>query len=69
MKAFLMYQDRDIAPAREPTAAEQALTQDLELGTLWAAMAAGDDFLADMARRAVLSSLTSRAGRRKKPSC
>jgi MutS domain V len=59
MKAFLMYRDRDIDPAREPTVAEQALTQDLELGTLWAAMAGGDDFLAGLARRAVLTSLTS----------
>jgi len=59
MKAFLMYRDRDIDPAHEPTAVEQALTQDLELGTVWSTMAAGDEFLADMARRAVLSSLTS----------
>ncbi|HEX3958659.1 MAG TPA: hypothetical protein VHZ03_18860, partial [Trebonia sp.] len=59
MKAFLMYRDRDIDPEHEPTEAEEALTQDLELGMLWTAMADGDDFLADMARRAVLSSLTS----------
>ncbi len=59
MKAFLMYRDRDIDPGHEPTAVEQALIQDLELGPLWSAMAAGDDFLADMARRTLLSSLTS----------
>ena len=34
------------------------LTQDLELQTLWNAMAAGDEFLFEMAKRAVLSSLT-----------
>jgi hypothetical protein len=59
MKAFLMYRDRDLDPAPEPAAATRALTQDLELGRLWAAMAAGDDFLAGRAQRAVLSSLTS----------
>ncbi|HXP57024.1 MAG TPA: hypothetical protein VN847_18795 [Streptosporangiaceae bacterium] len=59
MKAFLLYQDRDVPPAREPTASEQALTQDLELGPLWAAMAAGDDFLAGLAQRVMLASLTS----------
>jgi MutS domain V len=59
MKAFLLYQDRDLLPAHEPTEAEQALTQDLELGPLWAAMAAGDGFLASVAQRAVLASLTS----------
>jgi hypothetical protein len=33
------------------------LTQDLELETLWAAMAGGDEFLFEVAKRAVLSSL------------
>jgi hypothetical protein len=63
MKAHLMYRDRDLGPvldpAHEPTAATQALTQDLELSRLWAAMAAGDDFLADLAQRVLLASLTS----------
>src|ERR1700744_1173230 len=59
MKAFLLYQDRDVPPTREPTASEQALTQDLELGPLWAAMAAGDDFLAGLAQRVMLAGLTS----------
>jgi hypothetical protein len=59
MKAWLMYSGRDLDPAREPTTAEQALTQDLELGTLWSAMAAGDDYLAGQARQATLASLTS----------
>jgi hypothetical protein len=59
MKAFLMYAGRDLDPAHEPTTAERALTQDLELETLWAAMAAGDDFVAGAARRTLLASLTS----------
>ena len=59
MKAFLMYRDRDIDPAHELSASEQALVQDLELGTLWAAMAGGDDFLLGTARQTVLHSLPS----------
>ena len=59
MKAVLMYRDRDIDPAHELSASEQALVQDLELDTLWAAMAAGDDFLLGMARQTVLHSLSS----------
>jgi len=41
-----------------PTGNDAVLTQDLELQTLWNAMAAGDEFLFEMAKRAVLSSLT-----------
>jgi len=41
-----------------PTGNDAVLAQDLELGTLWKAMAAGDEFLFEMAKRAVLSSLT-----------
>jgi len=37
---------------------DDALTQDLELETLWNAMAAGDEFLFETAKRAVLSSLS-----------
>jgi hypothetical protein len=40
-----------------PPGLDDALTQDLELGTLWTAMAAGDEFLFETAKRAVLSSL------------
>jgi MutS domain V len=36
---------------------DDALAQDLELQTLWSAMAGGDEFLFETARRAVLSSL------------
>jgi hypothetical protein len=59
MKAWLMHSDRDLGPAHEPTAAERALTQDLELGVLWSAMAAGDDYLAGQVRQVMLASLTS----------
>jgi DNA mismatch repair ATPase MutS len=41
----------------KPTS-DDALTQDLELTTLWNAMAAGDEYLFEMAKRATLSSLT-----------
>ncbi len=58
MKAYLMYRDRDFDLERElpPSAAD--LTQDLELETLFDAMALGDKFLLDVSRRAVLASLT-----------
>jgi len=59
MKAWLMHRDRDLDPAREPTTAEQALRQDLELGTLWPAMAAGDDYVAGQVQQAMLAGLTS----------
>ncbi len=39
------------------TRSDDALVQDLELGTLWNAMAGGNEFLFEMAKRAVLSSL------------
>ena len=57
MKAFLMYRDRDfgLVEGQIPNAAD--LTQDLELNTLFLAMAAGDEFLRDVARKAVLGSL------------
>jgi DNA mismatch repair ATPase MutS len=49
---------RKPGPLLAPTGSDAVLTQDLELGTLWNAMAAGDEFLFEMAKRAVLSSLT-----------
>jgi DNA mismatch repair ATPase MutS len=57
MKAFLMHKDRDFDLNRELPANAEALTQDLELSTLLDAMALGDRFLLDVARKAVLSSL------------
>jgi DNA mismatch repair ATPase MutS len=49
---------RKPGPVLAPTGSDAVLTQDLELDTLWNAMAAGDEFLFEMAKRAVLSSLT-----------
>jgi len=61
VKAFLMHRDQDFDLRREGPANEEALTQDLELNTMLRAMAAGDQFLFDVARRAVLSSLADPA--------
>ena len=58
MKAFLMYRDRDFDLEKELPASAEALIQDLELETLFAAMAAGDDFLFQVARVGLLSSLS-----------
>lgn len=57
MKAFLMHPGHDFDTERELPANEPVLSQDLELNTLVSAMAAGDAFLFEIARRAVLSSL------------
>jgi DNA mismatch repair protein MutS len=55
MKVFLLYPDRDFDLSRElpPNAAD--LSQDLGLDIVFAAMAQGDQFLLDVARRVVLS--------------
>ncbi|HTR94884.1 MAG TPA: hypothetical protein VMI73_24400 [Trebonia sp.] len=45
-------------PQLAPTGSDAVLAQDLELQTLWNAMADGDEFLFEMAKRTVLSSLT-----------
>jgi DNA mismatch repair ATPase MutS len=57
MKAHLMHRDQDFDLRQPLPPNEQALTQDLELDTLLDAMASGDDFLREVARKAVLSSL------------
>jgi len=69
MKVFLMYPDRDFGPVQESSyqqrlvpklklaSAEPALIQDLELNTLWNAMAQGDEFLFEVAKQAAVSSL------------
>ena len=58
MKAFLMHKDRDFDLQQGLPWNEPALTQDLELKTLFNAMALGDKFLFEVARAAILSSLT-----------
>ncbi len=55
MKVFLMYRDHDFDPQGALAPNEQALTKDLELNTLFDSMAIGDQFLFDVARKAVLS--------------
>jgi len=57
MKAFLMYENRNFDPQQELPFNEQTLTDDLELNTLFAAMADGDEFLFEIAKKAVFSSL------------
>ena len=59
MKAFLMYKDRDFDLKRKLPSNEQALIQDLELNTLFNAMAQGDTFLLAVAKCAVLSRLNN----------
>ena len=57
MKAFLLFKDQDFDLQQKLPANEHTLTQDLELNTLFNAMALGDKFLLEVARIAVLSSL------------
>jgi DNA mismatch repair ATPase MutS len=58
MKAFLMYRDRDFDVQQALPPQAQTVIQDLELSTLFAAMARGDKFLFEVARKAVLSSVS-----------
>jgi hypothetical protein len=58
MKAFLMHADQDFDTGCELPPNADALTQDLELNTLLNVMAAGDPLLFEVARRALLQSLT-----------
>ncbi len=57
MKAFLMHSDRDFDAKDGPLPNQEALTQDLDLNTVFAVMAAGDEFLFGVAQRAVFASL------------
>lgn len=57
MKVYLMYPDRDFDPQQALPAQAEALIQDLELDTLFEAMAAGNKFLGEIARKAVLIGL------------
>jgi hypothetical protein len=59
MKAFLMYKDRDFDLQRKLPWNEQALTQDLELNTLFNAMALDHKFLFEVAKSAILSGLNN----------
>lgn len=57
MKLLLMHPDRDFDMEVRPPQAD-ALVKDLELDTLFAAMAGGDEFLLAVAKPALLQSLT-----------
>jgi DNA mismatch repair ATPase MutS len=57
VKAFLLHPDRDLDLKRELPPNEDDLVRDLELTTLFGAMAGGDQYLFDVARRVVLSGL------------
>ncbi|MBN2116500.1 MAG: hypothetical protein JW730_08015 [Anaerolineales bacterium] len=57
MKAFLLFKDRDFDLQQRLPANEQDLVQDLELNTLFGAMAGGDEFLFEVAKNCILSSL------------
>ncbi len=57
MKVLLMYKSRDFDLTGKLPANAQTLIQDLELSTLFSAMARGDEFLAVVAEKAVLTSL------------
>jgi hypothetical protein len=57
MKAFLLYRDRDFDLEHDLPSHVDDLVSDLELDTLFDAMAAGDPCLREVARQAVLSSL------------
>jgi hypothetical protein len=50
--------DRQSGAAPAPPTSDDVLTQDLELHTLWNVMAAGDEFLFETAKRALLSTLS-----------
>jgi DNA mismatch repair ATPase MutS len=59
MKAFLMYHDHDFDLQQDLPPHHYALAQDLELLTLFNAMALGDKFVFEVARKALLSGFHS----------
>jgi len=58
MKAYLLFQDQDFDLQQKLPPQAAALIQDLELNTLFNAMALGDKFVLEVAREAILSSVT-----------
>jgi len=57
MKAFLMYKDRDFDLQQQLPWNESTLAQDLELNIMLKAMALGDDFVLEVVKKAIVSSL------------
>jgi DNA mismatch repair ATPase MutS len=62
MKACLLYKNEDFEIQKELSQFDEALTQDLELNILFGAMSLGDDFLFDVAKKTLLSSLKTDEG-------
>ena len=59
MKAFLLFRDRDFDLQEKHLPPQtEALTQDLELNTLFNTMASGDPVLFEVAQKAILSGFT-----------
>lgn len=59
MKAYLLYQDRDLEPPAGWPEGQAALERDLELPVLWNAMAGGDPFVYEVARKVMFTSLST----------
>ncbi|PYI65153.1 DNA mismatch repair protein MutS [Arthrobacter livingstonensis] len=59
MKAFLMYDDRDLGRVVESSTTSRALARDLDLERLFTAMAAEDPYLYDAAQKALRTPLTT----------
>ncbi|MBX3023769.1 DNA mismatch repair protein MutS [bacterium] len=59
MRALLLHRERDFAPPERGRWDAPTLTQDLELEVLVRGMAGEDDFIADVARRALVAALAS----------
>lgn len=57
MKAFLMYKNRDFNIHEAPPWNEEILVQDLELDTLFSAMASGDEFLFKVSKKVILTAV------------
>ncbi|NMB88248.1 MAG: DNA mismatch repair protein MutS, partial [Chloroflexi bacterium] len=57
MKAYLLFKDRDFGLDQPLPWNELSLVQDLELSTLFDAMASGDKFLLQVAHQAILSAM------------
>jgi len=57
MKVFLLYPDRDFDPEQPLPPHTDNVVQDLELNTLFSAMAQGDAFVFDVVKRVILSGL------------
>lgn len=58
MKAHLMYENRDFDQARQMTPHEEVLAQDLELATMFEAMAGDDKLMMGVAKSAMFTSLS-----------